>query len=145
MDLDPISFLVLFPLLWCGVSFLLAYLGGWARLAARFRAVDAPSGKRLVMQPGQIGMVRYSSCLTLHLAEDGLYMAVFPLWRIGHPCLFIPWNEFHNLRRTKSLFVDFVKASIGSPPITTVVLRPRVFPPEFLASELERVAQTSDF
>ena len=127
-----IGFLVLFPILWCGVSFMLAQISGWSRLAARFRTADAPEGRALFMQPGRIGAVRYSSCLTVHVAERGMYLAVFPLWRVGHPRLFIPWAEFHNLRRTRSMFCDFVEAAVGRPPIATVLLRPCVFPQERL-------------
>lgn len=132
-----VHLIVLFPLLWCGVSFLLAHLSGWSRLAARFRTADEPKGRPLFMQPGRIGMVRYTRCLTLHLAEGGMYLAVFPLCRPGHPRLFIPWAEFNNLRQTRSMFFDCVEATIGRPPITKVLLPPNVFPPELL-KELRR-------
>ena len=131
-DWNTVRFIVSLPLLWYGVSFLLAHLSGWSRLATRFRAADAPRGRSLFMQPGQVGMVRYTSCLTLHLAEGGMYLAVFPLYRLGHPRLFIPWAEFHDLRQTRRMFFDFVEATIGRPPITKVLLRPHVFPPELL-------------
>jgi hypothetical protein len=133
---SAVGFLVSFPLLWCGVSFMLARIGGWSSLAARYRTDNRPEGKAFYMQGGRIGMVIYSACLTIHVTEGGMYLAVFPLYRIGHPCLFIPWTEFNNLRQTRSMFCDFVQASVGKPRIAKVLLRPCVFPPEFLESEL---------
>lgn len=132
MAWDSIGFLVLFLSLWCVGCFLFAHVSGWARLAAHFRTTNAPEGRRLSMQTGWIGMIHYTGCLIVHVAEGGMYLETFPLWRIGHPRLFIPWTEFNNLRQTKRLSLDLVEASIGRPPIVRVLLQPHIFPPELL-------------
>ena len=123
----PVGVLVLLPLFWCFVSFLLAH-GGWSAMAARFRTAERPQGKVFRMQSGRIGAIDYRSCLTVHVSEAGMFLAVFPLFRLGNPPMFIPWSEFHNVREKKLLFWRFVEAPIGTPPIARLLLRPGVIP-----------------
>jgi hypothetical protein len=78
------------------------------------------------MQSGAIGMVNYGSCLTLQATRDGLYLAVFPLFRIAHPPLFIPWAELHNIKEKRSFFRRVVKMEVGIPRVASVVLPRRV-------------------
>jgi hypothetical protein len=84
------------------------------------------------MQSGRLGMVNYGSCLTIHVSEAGMFLAVFPLFRPGHPRLFIPWSEFTNFRKKKIMFWRLIEASIGTPLIATLLLRPGIIPVEVL-------------
>lgn len=124
----PFAFPVLFPIFWCFICFLLAHLGGWSALAARFRTTELPQGKMFSMQSAQVGNINYSSCLKFHVNDSGIFLAVFPLFRVGHPPLFIPWPEFNNFREKKILFWRFVEASVGTPPIARILLPRTVFP-----------------
>jgi hypothetical protein len=46
---------------------------------------------------------RYRSCMTLGANARGLYLAVLPLFRIGHPPLFIPWTDVSVARHDSML------------------------------------------
>ncbi len=108
----PTTWLVLYPFffagMWCLVCWLISRIGGWSRLAARFPAKDRPSGTRFGMQAGRVGHAKYGGCLTLHTSADGLYLSVWPLFRIGHPPLFIPWNAIRNASIRRFLWTERV-------------------------------------
>lgn len=77
------GFAIGFPLFWYAVVWFLSLAGGWQRLAR-----DYAAGSRSVF--GMVGWVSYRFVLTVHVAGDGIFIAVMPLFRIGHPPLFIP-------------------------------------------------------
>lgn len=115
-------FPVLFVTIWCVVVYLLATLSGWARLAQVYRADERPEGTRFGRQSGKIGWVTYNNCLTIVVNRQGLHLTLFPLFRIGHPPLSIPWSEFHRLREKHVLRWRFFVAEIGEPVMATVQL-----------------------
>lgn len=43
-------------------------------------------------------------------------------FRLGHPPLFIPWNELHQIREDDMMYSHKVKASIGKPTIGRITL-----------------------
>jgi hypothetical protein len=130
------GFLVIFAVFWCFVCFVLAVIGGWSSLAAYFRTTEVPQGKAFYMQSGKVGVVNYSSCLTIRAAADGLYLAVFPLFRAGHPPLFIPWSEIATFRQKKILFWRFAEVTIGIPQIAKLQLPLTAFPTELVEARM---------
>ena len=42
---------------------------------------------------GSVHLARYNGVLTVGVNPAGLYLAVMPLFRPGHPPLFIPWPD----------------------------------------------------
>lgn len=128
----PLILFALFPLVfaggWCGVLLLLSHLGGWQRLAQCFPARDRPpSGRCLARQSGRVGPVNYSGCLTIHTSAEGLRLAVWPLFRLGHPPLFIPWDEIHHARLKRFLWVRWVLFEVGEAKVATLQLSEKVF------------------
>jgi hypothetical protein len=119
------AFALLFAGVWVGVCLLLANVGGWGRLAAAYRA-DAPQAEAAEAsyrrQSGAIGWVNYNSVLRLDVCPSGLRMDVPFFFRIGHPTLFIPWSEFHDVAEQQVLFRKFIAASVGSPEVARVKL-----------------------
>jgi hypothetical protein len=99
----PYLFLLVFPLMWIGISLLLSQLGGWARLAKHFPDDPDAVGTNYRFRSGAIGMANYGSCLSLRVCERGLRLSVLFLFRIGHPPLFIPWEQFHSLNEKRFL------------------------------------------
>ncbi len=89
----PPIFIIGFVGLWIFVCFLLARIGGWSRLATHYRAPADFSGTKWEFQTGYMGWARYKGCLTIGTNREGLYLAVFPLFRVGHPPLLIPWRD----------------------------------------------------
>ena len=121
-DVFSFAIVIVFPFLWCFVCYILAKMGGWAALATKYRTASMPPGKWFVFQSGMIGTVNYKSCLTIGVSDSGLYLSVFPLFRVGHPPLLIPWSDCHGLREKKAWFWRLVEMQIGEPAITTLTL-----------------------
>ena len=117
------AFLAGFPIMWCVVCLFLSHIGGWAELAEKYRDDTGIDGTAYCMRSGRIGIVNYASCLTLRVSDAGLRLSVLLPFRIGHPPIFIPWIDFHHARKKRALFIClFVKATIGNPPVTDVML-----------------------
>jgi hypothetical protein len=139
-----ISCLAFFAAFWAGVCLVVAFAGGWTDLAKTYRdhgsLADKPL-KSLYLQTGAVGeMGGYRSCLTLRICESGLRMSVFPLFRPGHPALFIPWEEFHSGKEIRGLFGSYWRVSVGRPVIAEILLPLRVcdYLPRGIASELRQ-------
>ena len=79
-----------------GLVFLILFLvkqlggttGGWRRLAEVYYTDKPPTGKIMTGQTLQIGAVTYKRCVTLGIADEGLYVAI---WR---KTALVPWTEF---------------------------------------------------
>lgn len=100
---------------------------GWGRLAARFRARTAPSGTRNRVQRGKVGIASYNGCLNVYTSPDGIFLAVTPIFRLGHPPLFIPLKELNNPRVYKFFSWETVVFDVGTPRITSIQLPGQVF------------------
>ena len=94
MTLDPrYLFLLILPF-WFLISFLIAQIGGWGELSRYYRAGNPFDGRRWRFRSGQMRLTtHYNGCLTLGVNSYGFYLAVFFLFRAGHPPLFIPWQD----------------------------------------------------
>jgi hypothetical protein len=112
---------------WIGISLLLSWVGGWQELALRYRATESIKGERFWMKSaGMRWGVSYSSCLNFGVDSVGLFLSVVPLFRVGHPTLFIPWSDI-SLRREKLwLLLDVVRLSFRQVPGASLLLRPKV-------------------
>ncbi|HNT73822.1 MAG TPA: hypothetical protein PKH77_02260 [Anaerolineae bacterium] len=93
------AFPLIFIPFWCFVVWLLSRLGGWGRLASFYRAVEPFTGQTWTWRGGRLGFVNYRSVLTLGADPAGLYLAVMPLFRVGHAPLWIPWSEIEVVER----------------------------------------------
>jgi len=98
---------VMFPALWVLVSFLVAHLGGWARLAREYGTTESFEGDTWRFQSGRIGVSNYGLCLTIGADSHALFMAVLFIFRVGHPPLLIPWSEV-SAAETSQLFWKYV-------------------------------------
>jgi hypothetical protein len=82
------------------VLFLIGRISGWSTLANFYRSQGDFSGQRWRFQSGQLRWyMGYNNCLNIGANESGLYLSVFFLFRIGHPSLFIPWEEISASRQ----------------------------------------------
>ncbi|MDF1824703.1 MAG: hypothetical protein P1U68_08680 [Verrucomicrobiales bacterium] len=123
----PFAFLIIFSSFWCFVTGMLSYVGGWRRLASRFRSEEEPAGKHFTGLQGQIGFVSYRGSLDCTTNADGLFLRPSLLFRFGHPLIFIPWAQCHDLTRGSFLGMRWVRMDIGSPRIARIRLPARVF------------------
>jgi hypothetical protein len=103
------AFILVIAGIWVALSIALARAGGWAALAAVYRAPEAFGGKRWRFQSaGMRWRTNYGACLTVGANAEGLYLAVpFP-FRIGHPPLFIPWTDI-SVTATRRLVFTYLE------------------------------------
>ena len=109
------------------VSWFLAVIGGWRRLAEHYTTREPADGKIYSMQTAVVGQVNYRSCLTIALSPVGLRLAMWPMFLpLGHPAILIPWTEFHDIRERRSFFMTLEEVTIGNPAVATLCLRPHI-------------------
>lgn len=78
---------------WWLLCVVVAYAGGWARLAEKYRAARKKNKQELLRwQSLRIGRCSYFRAASLHADAAGLYLAVGLFFRLSHPPLFIPWS-----------------------------------------------------
>jgi hypothetical protein len=88
------GFIVIFPIFWCAIVVLISRVSGWARLAERYHTNEAAQGPAWRFESASMRWnSRYGNIVTLSAEAQGLRIALFPLFRPGHPPLLVPWNE----------------------------------------------------
>jgi hypothetical protein len=91
---DVLLVFALFLTFWCILFNLLAFVGGWTRLARTYPAPAGFDGKRWRMQSGMLRFgMHYGNCLQIGANTRGLRIAVFFPFRPGHPPLYFPWAD----------------------------------------------------
>lgn len=122
----PALFPVFFIAIWCGICLLLSRLGGWDKLARSYRYENADIDiiKSFFMQSAGMGQTSYNNCVLIKVAEKGLHLSVFPIFRLGHPPLFFPWDALPMPETKRMLWmtyhvyeIDGVKLSISDKPV----------------------------
>ena len=78
---------------WLLLGWFSSILGGWSKLASRYRFDRPFSGKTFPTRSAMMGMTRYTSCLPLGANSEGFYLEVFFWMKVSHPPLFIPWTD----------------------------------------------------
>ena len=91
---DPFLFVLFFVGLWVFISVVISHVGGWQELAGIYSSADRFQGRRWPVQSGQMRWgAGYNNALTVGANDRGLHLSVLFLFRVGHPPLFIPWEE----------------------------------------------------
>jgi hypothetical protein len=123
MEGFPYAYYVLiFIFCWIALSILIARLSGWARLARHYRAEAPLDGTRFRFQSaGMRFATNYGGCLTVGVNRRGLYLAVWLLFRIGHPSLFIPWRDITMTERKKFFMQQVVFRFTCCPSIPFII------------------------
>jgi hypothetical protein len=90
-----IGFPILFVANWMFISLLLSKVGGWRRLAGRYRSENRvpANGRRVGSIHAMVGVVSYRNSINLTVASDGLYLELSKIFAFGHPTLFVPWSD----------------------------------------------------
>lgn len=116
-------FVVVFPTFWCLVVWLISWMGDWHRLSRVYSAGNRqPTGACHGGVLGRVGLANYKFMLTVHLAEDGFFLEVMPLFRPGHPRLFIPWSAVKVKNTFRFFGREYTSLTIGEPKVGTVAL-----------------------
>lgn len=124
-QLEPFSipaYILIFIVLWICVCQLISTAGGWRILSRDYRAAASFDGKKLWFKSaGMRCWTNYNNCLVVGANKYGLYIAVLPIFRVGHPPLFIPWTEISTEAGSRRLFGDFVKFKFAKQPDVPVI------------------------
>jgi hypothetical protein len=95
--------------------------GGWRRLAEVYATANPPSGHVTKRETIQVGAVTYKRCVTLGVANEGLYVAI---WR---KTVLIPWTEFKAVGQTTLFWQRVSMLTVGDPPVATMTVPVAVF------------------
>ena len=91
--------LVFLALIWCAVLSVSARFTGWQQLSKDYPAAGPIDGPRWRFQSATLGnWGNYSGCLNVAVNTDGIHVSLFPLFRFGHPALFLPWSDLTTTR-----------------------------------------------
>jgi hypothetical protein len=116
-----IVFLIVFPLFWSGIVYLIARFGGWSDLAKHYAIQEPFSGTTFQMQSVTIGMLgNYRSVVTIGANYDGLYLNPLVVYRPGHPPLLIPWDDIETRDARGLSFGEMVSFSPRKTPKRTI-------------------------
>ncbi len=103
-------FPILFIIFWVAICMLLSIISGWSSLSKNYRANISFNGKKLRMKSATMRWgTNYGGCLTIGANSEGLFLAIFPIFRINHPPLFIPWKDISTENGKQFVFFDIVK------------------------------------
>jgi hypothetical protein len=100
----------------------IARLDGWAALVRRFPVRRPPDGKRFTMQSGKIGWADYNGCLRIIVADEGLYLAMWPRFMFGHPPMLLPWPELNVLKVQDKWWGRYLSLAVGNPVVARIRL-----------------------
>jgi hypothetical protein len=95
-------FLVMFFVI---IPFVIARIGGWAKLASEYRLSGKFEGKRWWFQDVTLrGWFGYNGCVSVGANGDGLYLNT--IFFVSHSPLFIPWADL-SVKRREVTFLGF--------------------------------------
>jgi hypothetical protein len=107
--ITPVWFLAV----WCFVILMISFISGWSKLAKKFQAAEKYQGRTFYFQRVRLNNgCNYSGCLTLQLTAQGLYMNLWPIFRIGHPPLIIPWHNFSAFTTEKHFWLTYYATTV---------------------------------
>ncbi len=109
-----VAFLVGFPLFWWLVLNMVARIGGWAHLAAKFASRSEPKGDHFAWRSGRLGwLANYSNCLDVWVGPGGLWLRPIVFFRPGHATLMIPWTAVTRVSTRQRLFTVECAIAVG--------------------------------
>lgn len=118
-------FPIFFPVFWLTVLFLLSRIGGWGRLAEKYKCDDTATINWHGFCSGMVGAVRYRSCLWIGTGVEGLYLKTGPLflYRAFHQPLRIPWSAVESLSEKKVLWLRYMEVKLTGSTVKVSLLK----------------------
>ena len=112
---------------WCGISVLMSFLSGWWELSRNYRSTTIFDGTRFRFQSASMRLgTSYGNCVNLGVNQNGLYLSVLFLFRLGHPPLFIPWPDVSTTKKRFLFFFKQVELRFGKYPSIRFVISQRL-------------------
>lgn len=117
------GFLVVFPVFWICVVWLISRLSGWSRLALKYAAVRPASGEVFGLVSARLRLFSsYGNCLTVTVSGSGIHIATWGVFAFGHRPLFLPWDAMARLIQRRGIFgrttTIYLNSAGGGPAIT---------------------------
>jgi hypothetical protein len=101
--------------MWTGVGYLIGIVSGWQELARSYRCARI-MGARWPFQSGRMRMLMsFHNVVEVDVDSQGLYLATFPLFRVGFPPLHIPWQDI-SVKPGKLFFWNYVEFRFRQAP-----------------------------
>ena len=98
-------------------------LGGYDSLAGRFPGGPEPQGPRWESRCVQFGRsMRYDWCVTIILAEDGLWLQARPPLQGMQAAILVPWAEIPAAEPTMLYWRQAVRLTCGEPAAGTITV-----------------------
>jgi hypothetical protein len=95
--------------------------GGWGKLAEVYGTNNPPAGQITKGETIQVGAVTYKRCVTLAVADEGLYVSI---WR---KTALIPWTAFKEIGQATLYWQKVPMLTVGDPPVATMTVPVAVF------------------
>jgi hypothetical protein len=112
--------------LWAGVGFMISLIGGWFELGRTSRTSQPFHGQIWRFQDAQFRLIGgYHNILSVGANEEGLYLSVFFPFRVGHPPLFIPWQDI-SVRPGRYLWFRVYRFEFRQVPLVRLRLKERL-------------------
>ncbi|MDQ3821175.1 MAG: hypothetical protein M3362_26325 [Acidobacteriota bacterium] len=125
----PLAFALIFLIAWLGSSWLIGNISGWRSLATIYPLVKSFPKKKWSSQSAQMHWFGfYNNCLNFGVDTEGVYISIWPLFRVGHPPLFIPWSDI-SVRERKSVIFTFIEFEFKGLPSIPLRISKRLYEP----------------
>ncbi len=100
-----LAFIVIFPLFWSVIVFLISRLGGWGSIAESYPSREPRSAQCFSMQSAILRFTTsYRGVIKICADEEGVYFSVMFLFRPGHSPFFVPWEEISGSKKNYFIF-----------------------------------------
>lgn len=113
-SLNPLYFLIAFPVLWFAVTLILSFVSGWFGLMERYPNRDEVPILTLTNQSGSVGSVSMRNILKLSVCPSGLRIGIMRLFGPFCRDFFVSWEET-TVTRGGRYFWKFARVSFGKP------------------------------
>jgi hypothetical protein len=98
-------------------------LGGYEQLATRFPGAAEPQGARWDGRCVQFGRsMRYDWCVTIIVAQQGLWVQAKPPLQGTQAAVFVPWDGIREARPTMLYWRKAVCLTCGEPEVGTITV-----------------------
>ena len=115
-----------FIIFWMLIVKLISKAGGWGALAASYKAAYPFEGTKFRFQSARLRRkTSYNNALTVGANRDGIYLKMSFIFRIGHPPLFIPWEDV-STTTTRVWWTTTIKLEFAKCPKVPLTIRKRL-------------------
>ena len=113
------GFVVVFPILWVLIGFIIANVGGWQALRGSYRYDGEFPMHIMRFQSIRMGLANYNNVITVGFDDNYLYLKTWWLFKIAHHPLRIPYTDIAGREKT-FLGFNYVKMNFADAPSISI-------------------------